>query len=161
MNRQSAFPAAACLLLAACAAVPPQQTTIAGTLPGGRYAVIQPDKEATPALAGVEACLRAAGLTPGQPAASLVQLAHAVRPAQAAVLRVGEEASRSRAPRKRDREELILTLTDRASGEPRWRGSVQRLLGKRESAGDGTALVDPLCAALKAGVRPGSAAGSP
>jgi hypothetical protein len=159
MSRCSAL---ACLILplAACATVPPQQVVVSGTLPGGPYAVVQPDKDAPapPALDGIEACLRTAGLAPGKPATTLVQVSHAVRPAPSAVLRAGEEPPRARAPRRRDREELTLALTDRVSGELRWRGSVQTVLGKRASAGDGTALVAPLCAALQRGITPGPAA---
>ena len=148
------------LPLAACATLPPQQVVVSGALPGGPYAVVQPDKDAPapPALAGLEACLQSAGLAPGKPASTLVQVSHAVRPAPAAVLRAGEEPPRSRGSRSRDREELTLALTDRVSGELRWRGSVLTVLGKRESPGDGTALVAPLCAALKGGLTAGPAA---
>lgn len=151
---RTAAAAATSMLVAACATVPPQQVNVSGALPTGqRYAIVQPDKSAPlPALAGLEACLQAAGLAPGTPAQVMVQAAHALRPARSQVLRAGEDGvRRGRRPSPaRDQEELALTVTDRASGALVWRGAVLRILGKAETAGDGTLLVTPLCAAIKA-----------
>lgn len=117
---RTAASAAPFLLLAGCAGGPVQQVTLSGTVPAGaRYALVVPagDGAPTPAAAALEACVRAAGLVPGQPATVLLHSAHALRPARAAVLRTGEDPPRGRGPsRRKDREELTLTLTDRASG---------------------------------------------
>ena len=142
------------LLVVSCATVPPEQVSVSGALPTGqRYTVVQPDKSAAPpALAGIEACLQAVGMTPAMSAKAMVQVAHALRPARSMVLLAGEDAVR-RGPKpnaRRDREELTLTVTDRSSGALLWRGAVLRTLGKTETGGDATALVPPLCAAIKA-----------
>jgi len=149
--------AAASALLSAvvtgCASLPPQQVSVAGAVPADRsYMVTQPVKDAPalPALAGLESCLQAAGMHVGTPPQALVQAAYSLRPANALVLRAGQDAP-ARAKRtgnKRDREELVLTVTDAAAGNVLLRGAVARVLGKGEAAGDGTPLVAPLCAAL-------------
>lgn len=151
---RNAAAAAISLFVASCATMPSEQVTVSGALPiGHRYAVVQADKLAPPlALAGIEACLQAVGMASGTPAQAMVQVAHALRPARSMVLHVGEDGA-PRGPKpnaKRDREELALTVTDRSSGALLWRGAVLRTLGKAEMVGDGTALVAPLCAAIKA-----------
>lgn len=158
--------AATALCLASCATVPPQQVTTSGTVPAGRsYAVLQPVKDAPPlpALARLEPCLGAAGLQPvpagrAGPPEVLVQAAYVLRPARSVLLRAGEEPPRKgHAPaRKRDREELALTLTERETGTVLWHGAVVRVLGKAEGPGDGAALATPLCAALTGAPAAGS-----
>lgn len=146
------------LLLASCASVPARQVSVTGTLPSaGRIALVQPDAD-LPALSAVASCLTAAGYTRAQPAATLVQVAYAVRPARAQVLR-GADAAPARGHQPgagRDQAALTLVFTDPASGALLWRGAVTQRLRKGEAAGDGTSLAEPLCTA----VRDGRAAGS-
>lgn len=157
---------ATALGLASCATVPPQQVETSGTVPTGRsYAVLQPVKDAPPlpALARLEPCLGEAGLQPlpadrAGPPQVLVQAAYVIRPARSMLLRAGEALPRKgHAPaRKRDSEELALTLTERETGAVLWHGAVVRVLGKAEAQGDGAALAGPLCAALRGAPAAGS-----
>lgn len=146
------------LLLAGCATGPNQTIEVSGRLPPlGAMVLVQPDKTAAAPAAGavtdaVAACLGAAGYLAGQPATTFAQVAHAVRPARAVLVRGGSEPPRGRrASAHRDREDLTLAFTDPATGALQWRGTVTRQLRKHESAGDGAGLVGPLCATLRYG----------
>lgn len=137
-------------LLAACATVPAREVALSGALPApGGYRLVQSD---TAAAAPLAVCLGNAGYAERQPAALLVQVAHAVRPARAQVLRGTDEPARGpRVGARRDQEDLTVAFTDPASGALLWRGAVKQRLRKGETPGDGTALVEPLCAAIRDG----------
>lgn len=139
------------LSLTGCATVPAREVAVSGVLPaGGTYALVQSDTAAAGPLGG---CLGSAGYREGRPAALLVQVAHAIRPARAEVLR-GADQSESRhrhAGARRNQEALTLALTDPASGALLWRAAVIQRLRKGEQPGDGTGLVAPLCDAVRDG----------
>ena len=140
----------ASLSLAGCTAMPARDIALTGALPApGGYRLVESDTAAT---APLTACLDSAGYAAAQPAALLVQVSHAVRPARAEVLRGKAEPGRARrAGARRDQEALTLAFTDPASGAELWRGAVIQRLRKGEQPGDGTGLVAPLCAAVRDG----------
>ena len=136
--------------LGACAAAPKLETSFAGAMPAGRtYALIDGTGHFGSAdlpFALIEPCLAAAGLTPAVPADTLVQLAHAVRPANARLIRPEDaDAKPRRVPAAREREELVLALSDPASGTLLMRASAARTLARGESAGSADALADAVC----------------
>lgn len=162
---RAALPLVVLLTLPGCASTPAIETRVSGTLPGERaYTVVDAAKhygagEALP-LAAAEACLARAGFhrAEGAPGEALLQLARTVRPGRTRVL-VGEESAGKVRGGAHAREELVLALSDPASGGLLVRASAARQLkpGQRPGADD-VGLVAGLCGALTA-PRAGAGAG--
>jgi hypothetical protein len=148
------------LVLSACATAPGIETAVSGSLPAGAsYARVDATKYFGEAIAAdaVEGCLARSGMHPGTPPTALVQLAHTLRPVRSRV-EPGEPAGGKRAKSDRPREELVLAVSDSASGALLLRASAARVLRKDGVAPQDGALVAALCAAM-VGQEP--AAGSP
>lgn len=149
--------------LGACATVPRTDTSLSGAVPAGRvYALVDGTRyfgTSELPLARLEQCLSAAGLSRGSSADVLVQVSHAVRPAKARVLAAGDASAAPRHLRsERDREELVLVLTDPASGAVILRAAAARTLRKGEAPGNGADLAGTVCGLIPA--RAGAAAGA-
>lgn len=146
------------VLVAGCAGAPTERVEVSGGLPpAATVMLVAPDSSqavtGSPAAVAALACLASAGLESGQPGNVLVQVGHAVRPARARVVpgATATEQPRHQPGAKRDQEELTVALSDRSSGALLWRGAVFRPLRRSEQPGDGTALLTPLCQALRSG----------
>jgi hypothetical protein len=141
-------------LLPGCAAAPRIETTVSGAIPAGRsFALVAAEKHygATAALpaATVQDCLASADMARATGRAdTLLHLGHAVRPVRARVL-VGAEGGAKPRRSGRDREELVLALSDAASGTLLLRASATRTLRRGAAPGDGSDLAAALCAALR------------
>jgi hypothetical protein len=149
------------LALAGCATTPALTTSVAGAVPAGRaYVAVAAGKyygAAGPDAAPIRACLGKLGVAEGKAAGGLLlQVSGTLRPARSRVI-VGESAI-GKGPKRPDRpsEELVVALSDAATGALVIRASAARVLGKGATVppADGV-LADALCAAMSAGAKPG------
>ena len=148
------------ITLAACATVPRIETSLSGSVPAGRaYEVVDGTKyfgASDVPVQPLEQCLGAAGLAKGSAPDVLVQVAHAVRPANARILLADDTVPRRRPRSGDDREELVLAVTDSASGALLLRATAARTLRRGETAGTGADLAATLCGLIPAAGSPGA-----
>lgn len=151
-----AAPIIAAALLAAlggCASTSAIETARTGTLPAGRtYALVDAGKyfgAADLPVAALTACLAQAGMKPAAGGETLVQLAGTVRPVRSRLI-VGAEGKPARNRSAKLRSELVLGVTDAATGVLLMRASAARVLPAGGPAGPDTVLPGALCGALTA-----------
>jgi hypothetical protein len=142
------------LALAGCATAPALTTSVTGAVPAGRaylpvaagryYGGVGPD------AAPLRACLGRLGVAEGKGAGDLLlQVSGTLRPARSRVI-VGD-AVPGKGPTRPDRpsEELVLALSDAASGALVMKASATRVLAKGMTAPPAdSVLADALCAAM-------------
>ena len=139
------------LALAACASAPALETSLSGTVPAGRtYALVDGTRYFGSADLPTEAlaqCLAKAGLAPGARPDTFVQIARVVRPANSRLLPPGAEPTgKTRHLRAKDnREELVLAITDSATGTLLARASAAATMRPNATAGSGPDLVQAVC----------------
>lgn len=137
------------LALAACASAPALETSLSGTVPAGRtYALVDGTKYFGSADLPAEAltqCLAKAGLTPGARPDTFVQIAHMARPANSRLLPPGAEpAGKARHLHAKDnRDELVLAITDSATGTLLTRASAAATM--RPGAASAPDLAQAVC----------------
>lgn len=150
----AAVVAAGSIALSGCAADPRIDTTLSGAIPPeARYVRVDTTRYFGAPIADgtVEKCLARAGLTAGAPATVLVQLSRTVRPVRSRVEVGGDDApaKTSRASRStRPREELVLGVSDVATGAMLLRASAGRVLPRGRPTPQDDALGQAVCAAI-------------
>lgn len=147
------FAATLLVALAGCVSTPPIETSLNGVLPTGRtYAMVDSGKyfgAAQLPVAAVTECLARAGMKPAAGGETLVHLAGTVRPMRSRLI-VGEEGKVRKSRSARSREELVLGVTDAATGAMVVRASAARVLPANAPPGADDVLPRALCDALMA-----------
>ncbi len=141
--------------LGGCASTPAIETALSGALPAGKtYALVDAGKyygTAPLPVAAVTECLSQVGMKPAAGAETLVHLAATVRPVRSRVI-VGEEGSARKFRSAKEREELVLGVTDAASGALLVRASAARVLSAGGQPPADDVLPRALCGVLSAPV---------
>jgi len=137
--------------LGGCASAPAIETAVQGTLPAGRtYALVDAARYyggADLPVAAVAQCLARAGMAPAAGGQVLVHLSGTVRPVSSRLI-VGDEAKGRKSRSAQDREELVLGVTDAASGALVLRAAAARVLPRGGQPGADDALPQALCGVI-------------